>query len=123
MANVKLLASMYSTTLAADLRNADNSANLARAGDRIVFVPMTHWRAVMCGDVSLEDLWPGLVKTSSQTLAAAAQTQARANIGAAAATTLAAMQTELIRWTDRLTQLELWAAQQGYVIPAEEEEA
>ena len=95
MANVKLLASSYSSVLTEDLLDENNNV-LARAGDRVVFVPITHYRAVMCGNNSLEDLWNSLSKVG--------HTHQE----------LVDFQTSQVRAMDRLTQLELWAATNGY---------
>ena len=57
----KFLANVFSQIVSHDI--VVDGTTLARAGDRIILVPVTTYRAVMVGDVSLEDLWPTVGKS------------------------------------------------------------
>lgn len=86
----KLLANVFSQIVSHDI--VVDGVTLAHAGDRVILVPMTTYRAVMVGNQSLEDLWDTLSKTN--------------HTHAAYETNLANYQAELIRATDRITALE-----------------
>jgi hypothetical protein len=86
----KFLANVFSQIVSHDI--VVDGVTLARAGDRIILVPVTTYRAVMVGDSSLEDLWDTLSKEG--------------HTHPAYQTALAGYQEQLTRFADRLTTVE-----------------
>ena len=97
-----LLANVFSQIVSHDI--IVDGVTLAHAGDRVILVPMTTYRAVMVGNQSLEDLWDTLSKAG--------------HIHTDYESALTGYQAQQARLATRLANLETWAAQNGYVIPS-----